>query len=849
MRGTIRIMQVRILIISNDEFKLKNECKYLIYNILNSPSKECLENAILNSDYNFIIPLTSVITYNRYENINILKLLNNYEINYFGNSYLKYLIVNEKNAFIMQTGLNIKSEIWTYYNYLKQIELLSDSDFPILIEDNCNDSHIAFSIVELDNTINSLSSNKNNEVTVYKNYSFEKIYNTIVAGNMPNVVFAASESNSNEYSFLKEKSIELFSKLNFKNFVSFKFAKRDEKYFLLNVNPDNLLDNETIEVFNYCYQLNIEQIVNLYILIFCVNNFDENYISVVKYLYETLPNKITSALVPFNIKKICGINYDYNDICNTLKRRFLSSDESNKYEFIKIIESCIENTPKRELKSYCLGDNNFDYDDFLSFFEKVPQNPQNQNDVLKKSLQILNGQIKWHSPLTFYNVCPPTMMNTVAASTITNIYNPNGMIDKTSGGYLFMEKQIVRQLSNLLDIDAEKSAGVFTSGGKVCITYAVKSGLNRCQRNFKSNKSPIIITSQANHYSIEDVGFQLGIKECVRIPLKESLEMDYIKFEKCIESCLKNETPIACIIISGGNTMHSVVEDINKIKKIINYYVDKFDVTYTPYIYYDMVVCWPWLFYKSYDFYNNPLKLENSIIDKIKNISDIFRNTNLADGFGFDFHKGGFSPYVTSLFISKLKCELYSINSPLGEIRRDSNYHTFTNSRSTTGIISAWNVLQSVGVQGFQAYIANMLAVIDVIVNVFETSGIKILKENNTFGFTILTWIKSPKISQSFSTVLKHKRLIKENNNYIYKFTEYLKKNGNINICVRYLPKYIYEGNLISVMSFLPMTMNLNKENANEIANIILEIKSDFDEKYMIEKNFNFDKAPENVPR
>lgn len=77
-------------------------------------------------------------------------------------------------------------------------------------------------------------------------------------------------------------------------------------------------------------------------------------------------------------------------------------------------------------------------------------------------------------------------MNTVAASTITNIYNPNGMIDRTSAGYLKMEKQIIRQLSNLLDIDSSKSAGVFTSGGKICITYAVKCGLNRCQREFKS---------------------------------------------------------------------------------------------------------------------------------------------------------------------------------------------------------------------------------------------------------------------------------------------------------------------------------------------------------------------------
>ena len=108
-----------------------------------------------------------------------------------------------------------------------------------------------------------------------------------------------------------------------------------------------------------------------------------------------------------------------------------------------MIEEHIENTPKCKINSYCLGDIDFDYDMYLSSFEEIPQAPRNPNDVLRESLQILNGQIRWNSPLSFYNICPPTMMNTVAASTITNIYNPNGMIDRTSAGYLKMENKLL----------------------------------------------------------------------------------------------------------------------------------------------------------------------------------------------------------------------------------------------------------------------------------------------------------------------------------------------------------------------------------------------------------------------
>ena len=86
-----------------------------------------------------------------------------------------------------------------------------------------------------------------------------------------------------------------------------------------------------------------------------------------------------------------------------------------------------------------------------------------------------------------------------------------------------------------------------------------------------------------------------------------SQEMDYGEFEKCISTCIENNIPIACVIVSGGNTMHSAVENINTVNSIITSYVKKYNLSDSPYIYYDMVVCWPWLFFKSYNFHINPL--------------------------------------------------------------------------------------------------------------------------------------------------------------------------------------------------------------------------------------------------
>ena len=62
---------------------------------------------------------------------------------------------------------------------------------------------------------------------------------------------------------------------------------------------------------------------------------------------------MTHLFIPLKIKQKCGIDFDYNDICNDLKYSFLNADDSNKYEFIKMIEEHIENTPKCKINSYC----------------------------------------------------------------------------------------------------------------------------------------------------------------------------------------------------------------------------------------------------------------------------------------------------------------------------------------------------------------------------------------------------------------------------------------------------------------------------------------------------------------
>ncbi len=839
-------MKNKILIIDNNS-NINMNVKCFDYCILHSPSKKYLEELLLNEEFLCIIPSESKDKKNTTCTYNLIKLLEIYGLEYFGNSYLKNLIVQEKSAFFEQSDLYIPSEIWTRTNQKRNYNLLSDSDFPIFIDNYNGYKKIISSkkklLLELDN----LQVEKYDEITIYKKYEFDRIFNVVLVGNIQQNIFAIDSKNQEEIEYLKKKSVELFSKFNFKDFASFVFGRKGKDYFLLDINLNEIFNDTIIKLFEDNYGIKEDQIIVLYIIIFLNRNTYINHD--IQKLYNLLPSEILSKIVSLEYKQKIGLDYDYYDVCNELKSRFLSSSDDNRYEFIKLIEKSLEYCPKSDVNSYYLGDLDYDYEDCLSLYEEIPSAPKEQKQILNQSLKILNGQIRWNSPLSFYNVCPPVMMNTVAASAITNIYNPNGMIDRTCAGYLNMERQIIRQLSNLLEIDSETSAGTFTAGGKVCLTYAVKCGLNRCQQKNYTNNSPTIITSMANHFSIESVGYQLGINNCIRISLNERQEMDYDEFEKSIYKCIKNEIPIACIILSGGNTLHSAVENVKTTKNIVDIYVAKYNLTYTPYIYYDLVVCWPWLFFKHYDFDKNSLKIETEVLKKIQHTSDIFKYANLADGFGFDFHKGGFSPYTTSIFITKNMNELYSINNKKGEIQKDSCYHTFTNSRTATDIISAWNILQSVGIEGFQSYVANMLNVSCILTKYFKDFGFNVLSENSSFGFATIIWIKSPYIDKGILDIIKSKDSLAENDQYIYKFTEYLKRNTIANICVRYLPKYSYNNKQITVISLLPMTMNLDADVAKKVAKKIFKIRNEFDSYYIKNMDFGFNIAPENVPR
>lgn len=522
------------------------------------PSRLELENHLSNYKYDCIIPLISKIDVFNYDLYHVLEI---YECNVFGNRRIKNLIINEKTTYLDFSNSKDYFEIWTRYNYKQNLKNISLNDFPIFIEYSTrkNDEKILISETKkFYQFVENVFTLKNNieEIIVWKQYSFDEFIDIAIWGNTP-YTFETVSGRTKNISVLISAAYEYFRSFALENFVLFKFGIQNNKYYLLDVQCSNFLSPKQIELVLNLYNITFMEFIYLCVLLCLTKNRSNPYDSRLIDLASELPNSL-NHLIPLELK-IKNNKYSYNDICKELRTRLLKPDESNKQDFLKMTALALKNIPPTKPNSYYLGELDYNYNQILSKYKNIPKYPQNEETVLLESIKVLNGQTKWHSPLTLYNVCSPVMMSTIAATTITNMFNPNGMIKDTSAGYLTMEKQIIKQLSNLVGINENDSAGVFVAGGKVCLTYGIKCGLNRCQRACGFSTEPVVITSDSNHFSIESICFQLGMdtEKCIRIPLIDNQTLNLSFFKDTLEECFNKNIPIASVIISGGNTMHA----------------------------------------------------------------------------------------------------------------------------------------------------------------------------------------------------------------------------------------------------------------------------------------------------
>jgi len=502
---------------------------------------------------------------------------------------------------------------------------------------------------------------------------------------------------------------------------------------------------------------------------------------------------------------------------------------------------------------------------YESYLKKsfIPQNEQNPAKVMAELSELFKGAVRWHHPGTMINVTPPPLIPTVAASTMTMLYNPNLAIDVSCGGLSVSELEVTKHMATLVNWDWHKAFGVFTFGGKGTNLYAVKVALNRYRSDFKEKglqgKVAITSTEQGHPCHIEVCDWLgLGRSNCLRLPLDSTGRIDLKQAEKITSSFIEEGGAIPCMIVNGGTTLHNTVDPIKKMVQLRDRLVKKYKLKYKPHVHVDSVLGWAWLFFKDYDFKKNPEKLNKIAIKKLESMYKRLSEIKFADSFGVDFHKTGFCPYLSSVFISKDKKWIddlgVSSQPSLAELQF-GNYSPFTytleSSRPLTGSVSALVALRSLGMRGFRKIISDLVTSTEIIKSRFDKMKGFCVANPEDENFVTLFMVLPPGIDSSYKEVLDSGSDIAiKIAEYNYKFYLFLMEKqiiGGSSLAIDYITGYEKSKSDIKlgVLKMYPVSPYFDTKYVGKLLTELIKYKKEFEK---VADNFK-PKACPHVPK
>jgi glutamate/tyrosine decarboxylase-like PLP-dependent enzyme len=265
-------------------------------------------------------------------------------------------------------------------------------------------------------------------------------------------------------------------------------------------------------------------------------------------------------------------------------------------------------------------------------------------------------------------------MNVVSCCSIASIigvllpaiYNPNLVSDDTAHGIMEAELRVTAMAADLIGYDPNVASGLFTFGGTGTLLYGVKIGLEKALPGTMETGiqgDAVVLASEQCHYSRLNVTGWLGLGErnVVEVPSRAGSDVDLDLLAEAAERALTDGRRIAAIIASMGTTDAFGVDDLESIVALRDRLVTQFDLDYRPHVHADAVIGWAWSVFTGYSFEENALGFRPRTVRALAGALHRIQHLDPADSVGLDFHKTGFAPYVSSLFLVRDEADLQQL--------------------------------------------------------------------------------------------------------------------------------------------------------------------------------------------
>ncbi len=179
---------------------------------------------------------------------------------------------------------------------------------------------------------------------------------------------------------------------------------------------------------------------------------------------------------------------------------------------------------------------------------------------------------------------------------------------------------------------------------------------------------------------------------------------------------------MAAIILTLGTTDAFGIDDLAAVAALRDRLVAEYHLPFAPHLHADAVIGWPWLVFQDYDFALNPLGFHARTLRALQDSLDRIRPLYLADSLGMDFHKTGYAPYVSSLFLAKRRADLARLSrdpAAMPYLYQFGRYHpglfTLECSRSGAGALAALANLKLLGKQGYRVILGHSVEMAELL--------------------------------------------------------------------------------------------------------------------------------------
>ncbi len=544
---------------------------------------------------------------------------------------------------------------------------------------------------------------------------------------------------------------------------------------------------------------------------------------------------------------------------------------NNKNSFQKYLEYCekiLGQKIKEPFQARIKGDyGKKEYQRLIGKYNNIPLKGNNFKKLIKEIIQeFFSGIPRWRSPRLVHNVGSP--VNIISSSIYSlaldeNIYNIN---EGLAGNALITEQIVVNLLSHLAKI-RKQCVGFFTFGGTATNFYATNIGIKKADPLSGSRgitKKLKAIITEDSHFSHLVCAYWLGLGTDNVIVInadndrRSNLKDAELKMKKIFDS----GSLVSSIIINGGTTYDHTIDNIKGFVKLRDKLVRKYRLNYKPHLHVDSVIGWSWLFFNNYDWKKNILKIDKKILIIIRKQTKRISQLKYADSWGVDFHKGiGGCPIPCSLiifnnlddinYLSKKKGSAIKMAQLAEEFYSLSPVNfTLETSRPGGAPLAAFASLYSLGIEGFQKRLINLISNTHMLKNKLKKQKDFFVCNNESLGFVTMLRLYPPDLnndSKRFSELKmqdnKMKNFVNYTNKYMKAFFEW---DFNTRIMKNKGVEYSYSGEYIKLknneelpaIKIYPVSPYFSKKIVDEIVSTLINQKRKFDERVWKKNNY-----------